>query len=171
LPLPYLQVVFTLPAAVAEIAFHNKAAVYAIVFRTAAETLRTIAADPRHLGAEIGLVAVLHSWGQNRHHHPHLHCAVPVGGPSLDGTRWVACRPGLLLPVRVLSRLFRRLFLEALRGAFEASCGLGRARLARPSSRSSRLATILVEGTPPSAIRHPSTTKAEIRAPPLCATP
>jgi putative transposase/transposase-like zinc-binding protein len=120
LPVPYFHVVFTLPAPVAEIAFQNKETVYAILFRTAAETLRTIAADPKHLGAEIGLVTVLHTWGQNLHHHPHVHCVVPGGGPSLDGTRWVACRPGFFLPVRVLSRLFRRLFLKALHTAFEA---------------------------------------------------
>jgi len=120
LPVPYFHVVFTLPAPAAEIAFQNKETVYAILFRTAAETLRTIAADPKHLGAEIGLVAVLHTWGQNLHHHPHVHCVVPGGGPSLDGTRWIACRPGFFLPVRVLSRLFRRLFLDALRAAFEA---------------------------------------------------
>jgi len=120
LPVPYFHVVFTLPAAVAEIAFHNKATVYAILFRTAAETLRTIAADPKHLGAETGLVAVLHTWGQNLHHHPHIHCVVPAGGPSRDHTRWVTCRPGFFLPVRVLSRLFRRLFLDELRTAFTA---------------------------------------------------
>ncbi len=120
LPAPYFHVVFTLPAPVAEIAFQNKEAVYAILFRTAAETLRTIAADPRHLGAEIGLVAVLHTWGQTLQHHPHVHCVVPGGGPSPDGTRWVACRPGFFLPVRVLSRLFRRLFLDELRAAFNA---------------------------------------------------
>jgi hypothetical protein len=120
LPVPYFHVVFTLPAAVAEVAFQNKQTVYAMLFRTAAETLRRIAADPKHLGAEIGLVAVLHTWGQNLHHHPHLHCVVPGGGPSLDGARWVAFRPGFFLPVRVLSRLFRRLFLDALQAAFEA---------------------------------------------------
>ena len=120
LPVVYFHVVFTLPAPVAEIAFQNKERVYAILFRTAAETLRTIAADPKRLGAEIGLVAVLHTWGQNLHHHPHVHCIVPGGGPSLDGTRWVACRPGFFLPVRVLGRLYRRLFLDALRAAFEA---------------------------------------------------
>jgi hypothetical protein len=119
LAVPYFHVVFTLPAPVAEIAFQNKETVYAILFRTAAETLRRIAADPKNLGAEIGLVAVLHTWGQNLHHHPHVHCVVPGGGPSLDGTRWVGCRPGFLLPVRVLSRLFRRLFLDELRAAFE----------------------------------------------------
>src|SRR5438132_5673799 len=120
LPVPYFHVVFTLPAPVAEIAFQNKERVYAILFRAAAETLRTIAADPKHLGAEIGLVAVLHTWGQNLHHHPHIHCVVPGGGPSLGGTRWVACRPGFFLPVRVLSRLFRRLFLTRLQAAFDA---------------------------------------------------
>src|SRR5512134_3682000 len=120
LPVSYFHVVFTLPAAVAEIAFQNKETVYAILFRTAAETLRTIAADPKHLGAEIGLVAVLHTWGQTLHHHPHVHCVVPGGGPSLDGTRWVACRPGFFLPVRVLSRLFRRLFLAEWDAAFAA---------------------------------------------------
>jgi len=120
LPVPYFHVVFTLPAPVAEIAFQNKATVYAILFRTAAETLQTIAADPAHLGAEIGFVAVLHTWGQNLHHHPHVHCVVPGGGPALDYTRWVACRPGFFLPVRVLSRLFRRLFLDQLHAAFEA---------------------------------------------------
>ena len=87
LPVPYYHVVFTLPAPVAEIAFQNKATVYAILFRTAAETLRRIAADPRHLGAEVGVVAVLHTWGQTLQHHPHVHCVVPGGGPSLDGTR------------------------------------------------------------------------------------
>jgi len=120
LPVPYFHVVFTLPARVAEVAFQNKEAVYTILFRAAAETLRTIAADPKHLGAEIGLVAVLHTWGQNLHHHPHVHCVVPGGGPSLDGLRWIACRPGFFLPIRVLSRLFRRLFLDGLRTAFEA---------------------------------------------------
>jgi len=124
LPVPYFHVVFTLPAAVAEIAFQNKETVYAILFRTAAETLRTIAADPTHLGAEIGLLAVLHTWGQNLQHHPHVHCVVPGGGPSLDATRWIACRPGFFLPVRVLSRLFRRLFLAELDAAF-ASRRLG----------------------------------------------
>ena len=121
LPVPYFHVVFTLPAEVAAIAFQNKAVVYAILFKAAAETLRTIAADPKHLGAEIGLVAVLHSWGQNLHYHPHLHCIVPGGGLSRpDGTRWISCRPGFFLPVRVLSRLFRRLFLEELRAAYDA---------------------------------------------------
>ena len=119
LPVPYFHVVFTVPAQVAEIAFQNKAAVYAILFKAASKALRVAAADPRHLGAEIGVVAVLHTWGQNLHHHPHIHCVVPGGGLSLDGQRWVACRPGFFLPVRVLSRLFRRLFLEHLQDAFE----------------------------------------------------
>jgi len=124
LPVPYFHVVFTLPAPVGEIAFQNKAAVYAILLRTAAETLTTIAADPRHLGAKLGMTMVLHTWGQTLQHHPHVHCVVPGGGPSFDGTRWVACRTGFFLPVRVLSRLFRRLFLRELENAF----GAGRLR-------------------------------------------
>jgi hypothetical protein len=119
LPVPYFHVVFTVPAPIATIAFQNKAVVYGILFQAAAETLRIIAADPKHLGAEIGLVAVLHSWGQNLHHHPHVHCIVPGGGPSADGRRWVACRPGFFLPVPVLSRLYRRLFLGLLQEAFD----------------------------------------------------
>ena len=145
LPVQYFHVVFTLPAPVAEIAFQNKATVYAILFRAAAETLRRIAADPKHLGAEIGLVAVLHTWGQNLHHHPHLHCVVPGGGPALDGTRWIACRPGFFLPVRVLSRLFRRLFLEDLQIAFDSG-GLGffgeLAELAEPAAFAGCLAEL-----------------------------
>jgi len=115
----YFHVVFTVPHAIAEIAVQNKAVVYGILFRATADTLRTIAADPRHLGAAIGFFAVLHTWGQTVMHHPHLHCVVPGGGLSPDGTRWVACRPGFFLPVRVLSRLFRRLFLESLQTAFD----------------------------------------------------
>ena len=114
LPVPYYHVVFTLPAALGAIAYQNKAKVYGLLFKAAAETLTTIAADPKHLGAEIGLTAVLHTWGQNLDHHPHVHCIVPGGGISPDGERWVGCRPGFFLPVRVLSRLFRRLFLEGL---------------------------------------------------------
>jgi len=117
---PYYHVVFTLPATIGDIAYHNKAAVYAILFKAAAETLVTIAADPRHLGARIGLTSVLHTWGSALTHHPHVHCIVPGGGISLDGERWVACRPGFFLPVRVLSRLFRRLFLERLAQAHKA---------------------------------------------------
>jgi hypothetical protein len=119
LPVPYFHVVFTMPAPIAEIALQNKAVVYAILFTAAAETLRIIAADPKHLGAEIGLVAVLHTWGQNLHHHPHVHCVVPGGGPSADRTRWVGCRPGFFLPVKVLSRLYRRLSAR-LQAAFDA---------------------------------------------------
>ena len=120
LPVPYFHVVFTVPAPIAEIAFHNKAVVYGILFTAAAEALRIIAADPRHLGAEIGLVAVLHTWGQNLHHHPHVHCVVPGGGPSADRARWIGCRPGFFLLVKVLSRLYRRLFLTRLQAVFEA---------------------------------------------------
>jgi len=106
--------VFTLPAALGAIAFQNKSAVYDLLFRTAAQTLTTIAADPKHLGARIGLSAVLHTWGSALTHHPHVHVIVPGGGLSPDGSRWIACKPGFFLPVRVLSRLFRRLFLEGL---------------------------------------------------------
>jgi len=120
LPVPYYHVVFTLPAPIADIAYHNKAEVYGILFKAAAETLLRIAADPRHLGARLGLTAVLHTWGSALTHHPHLHCVVPGGGISLDGERWISCRPGFFLPVRVLSRLFRRLFLEKLAAAHEA---------------------------------------------------
>ena len=116
LPVPYFHVVFTIPAEVAEIAFHNKAAVYAILFDAVAATLKTIAADPRHLGGEIGFLAILHSWGQALTHHPHIHCLVP-GGALADGQRWLACRPRFFLPIHVLSRLFRRLFLERLETA------------------------------------------------------
>ena len=120
LPVPYYHVVFTMPSAAAEIAFHNKRVVYAILFRAAAQALRDIAADPRHLGAEVGAVAVLHTWGQALHHHPHLHCVVAGGGLSPDRARWIACRPGFFLPVRVLSRRFRTVFLDRLRAAFAA---------------------------------------------------
>ncbi len=122
---PYFHVVFTIPEAIASIALLNKAVVYGILFRAAAETLRTIAADPKHLGADIGFFVVLHTWGQQLQHHPHVHCVVTGGGLSRDDTRWVACRPGFFLPVRVLSRLFRRLFLQSLQQAFDA----GRLRL------------------------------------------
>src|SRR3954467_9964912 len=120
LPVPYYHVVFTLPPQAAEIAFQNKRIVYAILFRAAADALREIAANPRHLGAEVGAVALLHTWGQTLQHHPHLHCIVPGGGLSPDQTQWVACRPGFFVPVRVLSRRFRTLFLERLRAAFAA---------------------------------------------------
>jgi len=120
LPVAYYHVVFTLPAPIADIAYQNKAEVYGILFKAAAETLITIAADPKHLGARIGLTAVLHTWGSALTHHPHIHFVVPGGGISLDGERWISCRPGFFLPVRVLSRLFRRLFLEQLVAAHEA---------------------------------------------------
>ena len=120
LPTEYFHVVFTVPPAVAEIAARNKAVVYGLLFRAVAETLRTIAADPRHLGAEIGFFAVLHTWGQTLVHHPHLHCVIPGGGLASDGSGWVSCRPGFFLPVRVLSRYFRRVLLQALQDAFES---------------------------------------------------
>jgi hypothetical protein len=116
----YFHLVFTLPEPIATLAYQNKRVVYDILFRTSAATLRTIAADPKHLGAEIGFMTVLHTWGQNLQHHPHVHCVVPGGGIAPDGERWVACRSGFFLPVRVLSRLFRRLFLDQLRRAFDA---------------------------------------------------
>jgi hypothetical protein len=114
LAVDYYHVVFTLPAEISSIAYQNKAIVYAILFRAAAETLLTIAADPRYLGARIAITAVLHTWGSALTHHPHVHCIVPGGGITLDGNSWINCRHGFFLPVRVLSRLFRRLFLERL---------------------------------------------------------
>jgi hypothetical protein len=119
LPVEYFHVVLTLPAALAPIALQNPREVYGILFRAAAETLQQIAADPKHLGAEIGFLAILHTWGQNLEHHPHVHCVVPGGGPSPDGSRWIACPPGFFLPVRVLSRVFRGKFLALLRNAFD----------------------------------------------------
>lgn len=120
LPVPYYHVVFTLPAQIGKIAYQNKRKVYTILFKAASETLCTIAADPKHLGARIGVTSVLHSWGQSLQHHPHVHCIVPGGGISLDGKSWVSCKPGFFLPVRVLSRLFRRLFLQYMKAAHEA---------------------------------------------------
>ena len=120
LPVPYYHVVFTLPAPISDIAYQNKAVIYGILFKAAAETLITIAADPKHLGARIAITAVLHTWGSALTHHPHVHIIVPGGGVAPDGSRWVSCRPGFFLPVRVLSRLFRRLFLEKLMAAHEA---------------------------------------------------
>jgi hypothetical protein len=114
LPVGYFHVVFTVPAEIAAIAFQNKAAVYDLLFRAASQTMLTIAADPQHLGARIGITAVLHTWGSAMTHHPHIHMIVPGGGISLDGERWVSSRPAFLLPVRVLSKLFRRLFLTQL---------------------------------------------------------
>ena len=112
--------VFTLPAPISDIAYTNKAVIYPMLFQAATETLLTIAADKRHLGARIGATMVLHTWGSAMPHHPHVHCIVPGGGISLDGKKWIACKPGFLLPVKVLSRLFRRLFLERLRAAHKA---------------------------------------------------
>ncbi|MGY4286308.1 hypothetical protein ACVWXO_005528 [Bradyrhizobium sp. LM2.7] len=120
LPVPYYHVVFTLPAQIADVAYQNKAVIYDLLFKASAETLITIAADPKHLGARVGLTSVLHTWGSALTHHPHVHMIVPGGGISLDGNEWVSCRPGFFLPVRVLSRLFRRLFLEKLVAAYEA---------------------------------------------------
>lgn len=120
LPMDYYHVVFTLPAPLSAIAYYNKAVIYGLLFEVAAEVLRTIAADPRHLGAQIGATLVLHTWGSALTHHPHVHGIVPGGGLSLDGERWVACKPGFFLPVRVLSRLFRRRFLEELAKAHRA---------------------------------------------------
>jgi len=120
LPVPYYHLVFTLPAAVADIAYHNKATVYDLLFKASSEALMTIATDPKHLGARVGAISVLHTWGSALTHHPHVHMIAPGGGLSLDGLHWVACRPGFFLPVRVLSRLFRRLFLEKLLAAFDA---------------------------------------------------
>ncbi len=121
LPVEYFHVVFTLPAPIAEIALHNKAVVYGLLFDVAAEVLMTIAADPKRLGARIGATLVLHTWGSALTHHPHVHAVVPGGGLAPDGSRWVACRPGFFLPVRVLSRLFRRRFLEELQRLHDAN--------------------------------------------------
>ena len=117
---PTALLVFTLPQPIAALALQNPRVVYTLLFRAASRTLRTLASDPKHLGAEIGFFAVLHTWGQALQLHPHLHCVVPGGGIAPDGDRWIACRPGFFLPVRVLSRLFRRLFLELLQQAFLA---------------------------------------------------
>jgi len=119
LPVPSYHVVFTLPAAIGAIAWQNKAEVYGLLFKVASETMLTIAADPKHLGARIGVTAVLHTWGSALTHHPHVHMIVPGGGLSLDGERFIPCRRRFFLPVRVLSRLFRRLMLERLAAAFE----------------------------------------------------
>jgi hypothetical protein len=118
LPVPYFHLVFTVPAPVADIGFHNKAEVYGILFRAAAEALRDVAADRRYLGAEIGAIAVLHTWGQALHHHPHLHCIVPAGGIAPDQRRWIGTPTGFFLPVRVLSRRFRDVFLRQLHAVF-----------------------------------------------------
>ena len=120
LPVGYFHLVFTLPALIADIAYQNKRVIYDLLFKASAQTMLTIAADPKHLGAWIGITAVLHTWGSAMTHHPHIHMIVPGGGLAPDGKAWVSCRPRFLLPVRVLSRLFRRLVLEKLRAAHEA---------------------------------------------------
>jgi hypothetical protein len=117
LPVGYFHVVFTLPRPIADIAYHNKAVIYDLLFKASSETVLTIAADPKHLGAHIGITAVLHTWGSTMTHHPHIHMIVPGGGVALDGKRWLSCRPRFLLPVQVLSLLFRRLLLQKLRAA------------------------------------------------------
>ena len=120
LPVPYFHVVFTLPSPIGDIAYQNKAVIYNLLFRASAETMLRIAADPKHLGARIGITAVLHSWGSAMTHHPHVHMIVPGGGISLDGSRWISKRPRFFLPVRVLSKLFRRLMIEKLMAAHAA---------------------------------------------------
>jgi hypothetical protein len=160
LPTEYFHVVFTLPASIAAIAFYNKEVVYEMLFRATAQTLLTIAADPQRLGVELGFFGVLHTWGQNLRFHPHLHCVVPGGGLSAGRQRWVAARPRFLLPVRVLSKRFRRLFLEALDRAYAA----GKLRffgesLQAPQAFASSLAPLrqrewVVHAKPPSAGRH-----------------
>ena len=120
LPVPYFHVVFTLPARIADIAYQNKAVIYDLLFKASSETMLTIAADPKHLGARIGILSVLHTWGSALTHHPHVHMIVPGGGFSLDGKSWTSCRPLFLLSVDVLSALFRGLFLDKLRAAYQA---------------------------------------------------
>ena len=145
LPVSYYHVVFTMPAPIADMAYYNKAVIYGILFKAAAETLLTIAADPKHLGARIGLTAVLHTWGSALTHHPHVHIIVPGGGLSLDGQRWISCRPGFFLPIGVLSRLFRRLFLEKLTAAYQAgrlAFFADQAALAEPAVFRARVAAL-----------------------------
>jgi hypothetical protein len=129
LEVPYFHVVFTVPEPIATIAFQNQTVVYDILFRAASETLRRIAADPEHLGAQIGFLAVLHSWGSAMTHHPHLHCLVPGGGIAPDGQSWIPCRSGFFLPVTVLSRMFRGLFLHYLEKACAAGWRVSRSGL------------------------------------------
>jgi hypothetical protein len=117
LDVPYVHVVFTLPHTLSALSLHNPRVLYGMLFRTVAQTLQDIAGDPKHLGADLGGLAVLHTWGQQLHYHPHLHCVLPAGGLAPDGTRWIPCRPHFFLPVKVLSRRFRRLFLDALEQA------------------------------------------------------
>ena len=120
LPVPYFHVVFTLPSAIGDLAYQNKAVVYDLLFKASSEAMLTIAADPKHLGARIGITSVLHSWGSAMTHHPHVHMIVPGGGLAMDGSRWISCKPNFFLPVLVLSKLFRRLMLEKLLAAHQA---------------------------------------------------
>ncbi len=120
LPVDYYHLVFTMPSQISDLAYQNKSVIYTILFKAAAETLLRIGADSKHLGAQIGMTLVLHTWGSAMTHHPHVHGVVPGGGLSIDGEHWVSCKPGFFLPVRVLSRLYRRLFLEKLRDAYDA---------------------------------------------------
>jgi transposase-like zinc-binding protein/putative transposase len=143
LPVPYYHVVFTLPAAIGAIAFHNKAAVYDLLFRTAAETLIAIAADPKHLGARIGLTAVLHTWGSALTHHPHVHVIAPGGGPSPDGSRWIACKPGSSCPCACCRAFSAASFSKAsprcMRPAVSPSSAISRPLpMSAPSTRRSR---------------------------------
>jgi hypothetical protein len=145
LPVPYYHVVFTLPAAIADIAYQNKGVIYDLLFKASAEAVLTIAADPKHLGAQIGITSVLHTWGSALTHHPHVHMIVPGGGISPDGKRWISCRPGFFLPVRVLSRLFRRLFLKrltALHAAGHLNFFGDHARLSEPQAFATYLAPL-----------------------------
>ncbi len=145
LEVEYFHVVFTLPEPIAALAYQNKKLLYDMLFHASAQTLHTIAADPEHLGAEIGFLAILHTWGQNLLHHPHVHCVVPGGGISPDGSRWIGCRPGFFLPVRVLSRLFRRLFLEALQDDTDVPNGW-RMALKRMDARGLKLGEPTADG-------------------------
>ncbi|MFZ0851729.1 MAG: transposase zinc-binding domain-containing protein, partial [Hyphomicrobiaceae bacterium] len=120
LPVPYFHIVFTLPAPIGDIAYTNKAVIYDLLFKASAETMLTIAADPKHLGARIAITSVLHTWGSAMTHHPHVHMIVPGGGLASDGNRWIATKPNFFLPVLVLSKLFRRLMLEKLAAAHAA---------------------------------------------------
>jgi hypothetical protein len=143
LPVEYFHVVFTLPQEIAAIALQNKKLLYAILFRASAESLSTIGADPKHLGAELGFLSVLHTWGQTLEHHPHVHCLIAGGGLAPDGSRWIACRPGFFLPVRVLGRLFRGKFLHHLIKAHEKLVFHGRlAALRRPAAFRSYLRSL-----------------------------
>jgi hypothetical protein len=145
LPVPYYHLVFTLPAKIADIAYQNKAVIYGLLFKASSETLLTIAADPKHLGARVGMLSVLHSWGSAMTHHPHVHMIVPGGGFSRDRKSWVSCRPNFFLSVRVLSRLFRRLFLEKLLAAHKAGklqFFNGHAALADPQAFAASLAPL-----------------------------